>query len=294
MSTFLNIALNGAATGSVYALIGLGFVIIHKATGVINFAQGGFMLIGVYVAYNAQSTWGLPLWVAVIIGIVLGALVGWLVEATLLRFMVGKPVFAQLMVTIGLLFVIQEVVATIWGTEALFLHTPWGNSSVKVGGATVSQLGLGTIGVTAVVVAAFFAFFRYSSLGLAMRATAADQEAALAQGISARKVYGVAWAIAGGVAAIAAVMYAASPQTGLNPSLQFVALLAFPAIVLGGLDSPGGAVVGGLVIGWAYQFAQYYMKWGQGFPDVFPYLVMILVLLVKPSGLFGEPEVRRV
>ncbi|HVX19645.1 MAG TPA: branched-chain amino acid ABC transporter permease [Acidimicrobiales bacterium] len=293
MKVFLDIVLNGAAVGAVYALVALGFVIIYKATGVINFAQGGFMLVGAYLAFNARVTWGLPFWLAVVICIVGGALVGWLVEATILRFMVGQPVFAQLMVTIGLLFVIQEIVATIWGVDRQDLQAPWGNKVVTVGGATLSQLRLFTIITAVVVMLLFFAFFRYSSLGLAMRATAVDPEAALAQGISARRVYGVAWAISGAVAAIGGVLYAA-PPAGLDPTLQFVALLAFPAIVLGGLDSPVGAVVGGLIIGWSQQFASHYMKWGQGFPDVFPYLVMIAVLLVRPSGLFGTEEVRRV
>ncbi len=293
MKTLLDIVLNGSAVGAIYALVALGFVVIYKATGVINFAQGGFMLVGAYFAYNARITWGMPFWLALLLAVLAGALVGWLVEATVLRFMVGQPVFAQLMVTVGLLFVIQEIVASIWGNDSLDLKAPWGNKTITVGGATLSQLRLTTIIAAVAVMAVFFAFFRFSSLGLAMRATAVDQEAALAQGISARRVYGVSWAISGAVAALGAVLYA-SPPAGLDPSLQFIALLAFPAIVLGGLDSPVGAVIGGLIIGLSQQFAAHYMKWGQGFPDVFPYLVMIAVLLVRPSGLFGKQEVRRV
>lgn len=293
MKVFLDIVLNGAAVGAIYALVALGFVIIYKATGVINFAQGGFMLLGAYFAYNVRVTWGLPFWVAMVLAVIGGAIVGWVVEATILRFMVGQPVFAQLMVTIGLLFVIQEIAATIWGVDNLDIKAPWGNKVFIIGGATLSQLRFWTIVAAIAVMLAFFVFFRFSSLGLAMRATAVDQEAALAQGISARQVYAVAWAISGAVAAFGAVLYA-SPPAGLDPTLQFVALLAFPAIVLGGLDSPVGAVVGGVVIGWSQQFASHYMKWGQGFPDVFPYIVMIAVLLVRPSGLFGTEEVRRV
>lgn len=293
MKVFLDIVLNGAAVGAVYALVALGFVIIYKSTGVINFAQGGFMLLGAYFAYNVRVTWGLPFWVAMVLAVIGGAIVGWVVEATILRFMVGQPVFAQLMVTIGLLFVIQEIAATIWGVDNLDIKAPWGNKVFTFGGATLSQLRFWTIVAAVAVMLVFFIFFRFSSLGLAMRATAVDQEAALAQGISARQVYGVAWAISGAVAAFGAVLYA-SPPAGLDPTLQFVALLAFPAIVLGGLDSPVGAVVGGVIIGWSQQFASHYMKWGQGFPEVFPYIVMIAVLLVRPSGLFGTEEVRRV
>lgn len=293
MSTFLDIFINGAAVGAAYALVALGFVVIYKATGVINFAQGGFMLVGSYLAYNFHQTWGLPFYLALVMALVGGALVGWLAEVAILRFMVGQPPFAQIMVTIGLLFVIQEVVSAIWGPDTLDMGSPWGNRTVKLGGATISHQNVWTLVFAFIVVVAFFFFFRFTSLGLAMRATSIDQEAALAQGISARRVYGVSWAIAGAVGALAAIMLTAQPA-GISPALQFTALLAFPAIILGGLDSPVGAIVGGLVIGISQAIAAKWIHWGTGFSDVFPYVVMIAILLVKPYGLFGTREVRRV
>ena len=298
MSAFIDLLLNGAGAGAVYALVGLGFVVIYKSTGVINFAQGGLMLIGAYTAYNLHVTWGLPFWVAVPGAVIVGALVGMLLEVLVLRHMVGKPPFAQLMVTLGLLFVLQEIAANIWGLSQLDLQSPWGNDTVSVLGAPIRVDGIWTIVLAAVLVGAFFIFFRYSRIGLAMRATAIDQEAAAAQGISPRVVYQASWAIAGAVGALAAVMAAAAPNA-LNPSLQLTALIAFPAVILGGLDSPVGAVIGGRVSGIGRNMAAQdfggWMPWlGQSFSDVFPYVVMIAVLLIRPYGLFGTREVRRI
>jgi branched-chain amino acid transport system permease protein len=226
-----------------------------------------------------------------------GAVVGAVLERLVLRHLVGQPPFTQVMVTIGLMFVITEVCATFWGLDALDLKDPWGLGTTTVGGAVVSDAYLWRMVLTAAVFAVFFAFFRYSATGLAMRATAIDQEAAQAQGISPRRVHLLAWSVAGAVAAIGGVMLSAGPG-GLNPQVQFIALLAFPAMILGGLDSPGGAVVGGLAIGVTQSLAaQYFDEWfpwlGGGFDQVFPYIIMIAVLLARPYGLWGTREVRR-
>lgn len=298
MTEFLQLVLAGVALGFKYALVALGFVIIFKATGVINFAQGGFVMLGAYLTYNAGTTWGLPFWLAVIVAMAITALVAMVVERLVLRRMVGRPAFALIMITVGLLFVIQEVVTTIWGFDALNLGDPWGIDVVGVGDLVMSVSDIWTIVLAGAVVAAFFAFFRYSSLGLAMRATALDQEAALAQGMSAKRVWAASWGIAGAVAALAGVTIAAGPGN-LTPQVQFIALLAFPAIILGGLDSPGGAVIGGVIIGVAQTltagYQEQYAPWlGTGFQTVMPYVVMLLILLLRPYGLFGTKEVKRV
>ncbi len=298
MSALADMVLNGAGAGAVWALVGLGFVIIYKSTGVINFAQGGLMLVGAYVAYNMHVTWGWPFWVSIPGAVIVGALVGMLLEFLVLRHMIGKPPFSQLMVTLGLLFVLQEICANIWGLDQLDLASPWGNDTVSILGAPIRVDGLWTIALAAILVTGFFVFFRYSRIGLSMRATALDFEAAAAQGINPRTVYQASWAIAGAVAALAAVMAAAAPNS-LTPALQLSALIAFPAIILGGLDSPAGAIVGGLVIGIGNNIAARYfgdwMPWlGQSFAGVFPYVIMIAVLLVRPYGLFGTKEVRRI
>jgi len=281
-----------------YALVALGFVNIYKATGVINFAQGGLVVLGAYLVYNAHITWGVPFWLAFIFGIAGCAVVGALVERFVLRRMVGQPVFAVIMVTIGLLYVIRVVVGSIWGFNLLNTRDPWGVRSVKLGSVAVALTDLWKMGLAAAVLGLFFAFFRYSRVGVAMRATALDQEAAVAQGISARIIFGLAWAIAGAVATLAGVMLS-SGGAGVRPEIEFVALLAFPAIILGGLDSPLGAVVGGLLIGLTKVLTGGYQpthaSWlGSGFDSVMPYVVMIAILLFRPYGLFGTKEVRRI
>jgi branched-chain amino acid transport system permease protein len=290
---------SGVALGCKYALVALGFVIVFKATGVINFAQASFVLVGGYLTYNASQTWGFNFYVALLMSMVGGALLGILLEALVLRRMVGEAPFTLVMVTIGLLFIIDNVVTAIWGPDNKNLGDPWGLDVREVGDVIVAVKDIWTIVFTALVLTAFFLFFRYSTLGLAMRATALDQEAAMAQGISARRVYRASWGIAGAVAALAGTTLAAG-SAALQPGIGLIALVAFPAMILGGLDSPLGAVVGGIIIGIVQQLtallgAEGYIDWaGSSFELVSPYLVMILILLVRPYGLFGTKEVRRV
>lgn len=298
MTDFLQLCFSGFALGSLYALVALGFVVIFKATGVINFAQGGLVVLGAYLTYNAHQTWHIPFPLAVIVAMIMCALVGVAIERVVLRRLVGQPAFAVIMVTIGLLFIMEQLITGVWGFDRLNLGDPWGIHRFKIGQVVFATKDVWTIGLAAVVLAAFFAFFRYSRLGVAMRATAFDQEAAIANGISARRVFALSWAIAGAVATIAGVMLSAGGG-GVRPDIEFVALLAFPAIILGGLDSPEGAVVGGVVIGIVQQltagYAPRYLAFlGGGFGSVAPYLVMIVILMVRPYGLFGTQEVRRI
>jgi branched-chain amino acid transport system permease protein len=297
MTNFLQLVVAGVAVGFQYALVALGTVIIFKATHVINFAQGGFVMLGAYLTYQFANLNGLPFPVAVILAMGITALLGLLVERLILKRMVGKPIYAIIMITIGLLFVIQELCSTLWTSDTVELADPWGIETVDIGGVVVKVSDLWGIALAGLVLAAFFAFFRFSKLGLAMRATALDQEAALAQGMSAKVVFASAWIIAGGVAALAGVIVASG--RALDPSIQFVAILAFPAIILGGLDSPGGAVLGGIVIGLSQTvtagYQAEYMPWlGTNFHIVMPYVIMVIVLLVRPYGLFGTPEIKRI
>jgi len=298
VTKLLELAFSGTIRGALYALVALGFVVIYKSTGVINFAQGGLLLVGMYLTYNAHVTWGIPFWLAVVLAAALTALVGALVERTVLRRMIGQPVFAVVMVTLGLLIVVQQLIPTIWGYDRLDLGDPWGVRSVSLGPINVEVKDLWTLGLAVAVLAAFFAFFRFGRYGVAMRATAFDQEAAIAQGISARRVFALSWAIAGVVATLAGVMLAAG-SGGVDPGKDIIALAAFPAIILGGLDSPLGAVVGGFVIGISQSLTSGYQPehaafLGEGFDGVMPYVVMVLILLVRPYGLFGTREVVRV
>ena len=297
MTNFLQLFFAGLALGSRYALVALGFVIIFKATGVINFAQGAMVTLGGYLAFNFHQTWGLPFALAMVMAVAAGAMVGVLIQRLLLRRMVGRPVFAVIMITIGLLFLIDEIIASIWGYDALDLGDPWGIDTVTVGGVVLAVKDLWAAAITAGVLVAFFAFFRYSGMGIAMRAAAFDQEAALARGISVRRVFAWSWGIAGGVAALAGISLGAGPAS-VTPSLGLIALAAFPAMILGGLDSPLGAVIGGLVIGVTQTLTagyqpEYAAFLGHNFNSVMPYVVMVVILLIKPYGLFGTREVHR-
>jgi branched-chain amino acid transport system permease protein len=297
MTQFFQLIVAGVALGFQYALIALGFVIIFKATHVINFAQGGFVMLGAYVAYQFTNLWGLPFIIGVPLAMVVGAFTGLLVERVVLRRMVGKPLFALIMITVGLLFIIQEICSSLWSSDSLEVTDPWGLDTIDVAGVIIPVRNIWAIGLAGLVLGAFFAFFRFSKLGLAMRATALDQEAALAQGMSSKKVVATAWAIAGAVAALAGVIVVADKP--LDLTIQFVAILAFPAVILGGLDSPGGAVVGGIIIGITQTLTagyqpQYAEFLGDHFDAVMPYVVMVVILLVRPYGLFGTPEVKRI
>jgi branched-chain amino acid transport system permease protein len=298
VTKFLELVFSGTIRGALYALVALGFVVIYKSTGVINFAQGGLLLVGMYATYNAHVTWGLPFWLSVVLAASLTAGIGALVERTVLRRMIGQPVFAVVMVTLGLLIIVQQVVPTIWGYDRLNIDDPWGVRKVSLGSINVEVKDIWTLFLAGIVLAAFFAFFRFSRYGVAMRATAFDQEAAIAQGISARRVFALSWAIAGFVATLAGVMLAAG-SGGVEPSKDIIALAAFPAIILGGLDSPLGAVIGGFVIGLSQALTAGYQPeyapfLGDNFDGVMPYIVMVVILLVRPYGLFGTPAVVRV
>jgi branched-chain amino acid transport system permease protein len=294
----LETTFSGFAVGAKYALVALGFVIVFKATRVLNFAQASFVLLGGFLSWQLSAAWGLDFYLSLVLAMAGGAVIGIALETLLLRRLIGEQPFTLIMITIGVLYVLDNVTTAVWGPEDRDLLDPWGSRTVDVGAVNLAVADLWTLAVTAVVLGAFFLFFRYSSVGLAMRATADDQEAALAVGIEARTVYRVSWAIAGALGALAGIMLA-SGAGAVGPGLGTVALVAFPAMILGGLESPGGAVLGGLVIGLVQQLTALlqpeYAPWlGMGFERVAPFGVMVLILLVRPYGLFGEPEVRRI
>lgn len=294
MDEFLQSLIRGLGTGSIYSLLALGFVIIYKSTQVISFAQPAFMLAGaVLVSYLSPvvSFAGAVLVAAVVIAVLaLG------VERTVLRPMVGKPVFVVAIITIGVDVVVRVVTNAFIGLDVRQVGDPWGLDTVNFLGAEVQERYLVMIATTAVVTAALFVFFRYSRIGLAMRAVAYDQEVALAQGVSVGSVFALSWALAGGLAALAGVFVATG--AGVDQQLWIVALKALPAIIIGGLESLGGAVVGGLTVGVVESlFGTYqndFAPWlGPNFGLVAPYALMLLVLLVRPYGLFGKKEVER-
>ena len=285
----------GFALGCIYALVALGFTVVYRASKVINFAQGSLLLVGAYLVSVLATGLKLPFVVAVVAAIALLAAGAAVFQVTVLRRMLGQPVFVLVMVTIGLSIVIDSSIPAIFGGNARILGDPWGGSAVSVGGVTLNWVRIWTVLCTGLILALYFAFDRFSRYGLLMRATAADEETALAVGVPVRRVYALTWAIAGGVAAVGGMFLAGFPSS-VNPTLGDVSLRAFPAIILGGLDSPQGAVVGGITIGIVEVMASGYApEWlGSNFAAVAPYLVMILVLLGRPYGLFGTRPVERV
>ena len=299
MAYFLQIAFAGIALGCIYALIGLGFSIIFKASEVINFAQGELLLVGAYVVSSAVFEWHLNFIFAVLAGVVVTVVIGLLFERFVLRRMIGRPVFSILMITIGLDTILRTAVIVRWGSNPIPAAAPYSiTSGSNIGGVHFGSNDLLTIIVTIILCAILFYFFQYTRYGLAMRATALDQEAALSVGINIRTVYALAWGIAAAIATIGGVFLAIGSYA-MDPTLGGAALLAFPAIILGGADSIAGAIVGGIIIGLVQDLTAGYESHvvsflGAGIHQITPYLVMILVLLIRPYGLFGTRKVERI
>jgi branched-chain amino acid transport system permease protein len=294
MTQFLQLAFDGFALGCVYALIALGFAVVYRASQVINFAQGAMLLVGAYLVSLFAAYAGLPFWLSVILAVAILAAGGVLFQMLVLRRTLGQPLFTIVMITIGLSVAMTAGVDAVFGPNQRLLGDPWGASRFKVGGVVFTWVEVWGVISAFVLLAAFFVFDRYSRYGLAMRATAADPEAALAVGVPVRRVHALAWGIAGAVATIGGVFLAGFPNSP-NPQLGDAALLAFPAIILGGLGSPVGAVVGGIIIGVVQVLTSGYEPgWtGNNFYEVAPYIVMIAVLLAKPYGLFGTRPAER-
>jgi branched-chain amino acid transport system permease protein len=294
MRDFAESVIRGLGTGSVYALLALGFVIIYKATRVISFAQPAFMLAGTVLVTYLVGPVGF--WVAVPVAAALTGLLALGVERVAVRPMVGKPAFAVAIITLGIDVVLRVVVNAFIGTDVRHVGDPWGLATTRVAGLQVQQRHIAILVTTAVLVSALFAFFRYTRTGLAMRAASEDQEVALAAGVSVGAVFALSWALAGALAAVAGTFTAVGAS--VNEQLWLVALTALPVIILGGLDSLPGAVVGGLIIGVVQELVATYQRdtaWlGGNFSAVTPYVVMLIVLLVRPYGLFGTREVERV
>ena len=299
MAYFIQLAFAGIAQGCIYALIGLGFTIIFKASEVINFAQGELLLVGAYIVSSGVFEWHLPFLLALLLGIAVTVIIGLLFERVVLRRMIGRPVFSILMITIGLDIVLRTAVIMGWGSNPIPAASPFTiTSGFITGGVHFGANDLWTIAVTIVLCAALFYFFRYTKYGLAMRATALDQEAALAVGINIRTVYALAWGIAAAIATIGGV-FLAIDSFAINPTFGNAALIAFPAIILGGIDSVSGAVVGGIIIGVITELTAGYESGvanilGAGIHEITPYLIMILILLIRPYGLFGTRKVERI
>jgi len=290
METFIQLTINGLSNGAILALAALGFVLIYKATGVINFAQGEFLLIPAFVIWFAMVEVGLPWLVAVVVAVVVAIALGVVIERLILRPMVGEPAISVIMVTIGLAAILGAIVQIIWGTRPRPFPDFIPDGTVELLGATVPENRLWAIAIATVALVGFTVFYARSREGIAMRAVADDQQAALAQGISMRRIYALAWALAGVSAVFGGALIA--NLIGVSGAISSFGLLVFPVVILGGLDSVAGAVVGGAVIGLLTSYTGGYI--GGGLETVIPYVALLGILLVRPHGLFGQVRIERV
>lgn len=293
MEKFLQLTFTGLTNGAIFALVALGFVLIYKASDVINFAQGDFLMVGAYMTYGFIVQVGIPWGAAVLLAMVMSVLLGVVVERLVLRPLIGEPIISVIMVTIGLSSLLRAVVNAIWGTMGHAFPSFLPDNILNIGGALIPVDRFIALALVAVLLAAFLLFFRYSKEGIAMRATADDQQAALSMGISVKRIFAMAWSIAAVVAAIAGIIVANIVELN-GAALAGIGLRVFPVVILGGLNSIPGAILGGVIIGLLEAYTAGYTPPDLALSSVIPFVVLILILMVKPYGLFGEVRIERV
>jgi branched-chain amino acid transport system permease protein len=282
----LQIIISGIAQGCIYGLIALGFVLIYKATETVNFAQGELMMLGAFCGLGLMTMLGFPFWLAVLAAIAAMAVFGVALERVVVRPILGQPAFSVVMLTIGIGYVARGLITMIptIGTETHTLPVPYKDQAWKLGALVLNVEQLVVIAATAVLSALLYLMFRYSKLGIAMQAASQNQLAAYYMGIPVKRLNGLVWGLAAAVAAIAGLLLA--PITFVHANMGFIGLKAFPAAVVGGFGSLPGAIVGGLVIGLVEALSGFYLP--EGFKDIAAYVVVLVMLVVRPNGLFGE------
>ena len=269
--------------GCIYGLVALGFVLIYKATELVNFAQGDLLMLGAFTCYMLVVWYGVGYWLAFVLAVAAVAVFGAVLDATVLRRVIGQPQFALVMLTIGLAAMFRAFASITWGSEIYTLPTPFSAKATRIGGVAVSHEYVSIIVGTVLLCGALYAFFTFTRVGVAMQAASQNQLAAYYMGIPVKRMFSLIWAISAGVAAIAGVLLA--PVSLIDINLCFIGLKAFSAAVLGGFGSIPGALVGGVTIGLIELFSGVYLP--QGFKDVAAYVVLLLVLAVRPQGMFG-------
>jgi len=295
MIFFLQLVVTGFALGMVYALVAIGFVIILKCSEVFNIAQGHFVMIGGYLGYTFLVLFGLPVWASLLLAIGVAIILGLLIERLTLRPLVGQPVLAVVMMTIALATILGGLATLIWGAEYKAYHGLLPAITLKVGAISIPSESLIGLIVSAVTVAILMLFFRYTKIGLAMRATAEDLQVVQSVGIRATTVYAISWVIASVVGIIGGILLGG--VSGANMELAEIGLKAFAVVLLGGVNSIGGAIVAGIILGMLENVAAGYLDPllpGGGLAKVFPFFVMIIVLIFRPYGLFGLVRIERI
>jgi branched-chain amino acid transport system permease protein len=282
----LQLVISGIAQGCIYGLIALGFVLIYKATDTVSFAQGELMMLGAFCGLVLVTLVGLPFWLAALATVALMALFGLLLERVVIRPILGQPAFSVVMLTIGIGYMARGAITMVpnIGTDTRVLPVPYKGELIQAGALTLDVEQLVVIAATALLCALLFALFRYTRIGVAMQASSQNQLAAYYMGIPVPRLNGLAWGLAAAVAAVAGLLLA--PITFVHANMGLLGLKAFPAAVVGGFGSLPGAIVGGLVIGVIESLSGFYLP--EGFKDIAAYVVVLLMLMLRPNGLFGE------
>ncbi|MDQ7831118.1 MAG: branched-chain amino acid ABC transporter permease [Desulfovibrionaceae bacterium] len=295
MEYYLQLFISGLVVGSIYSLVALGFVIIYKATKVVNFAQGELVMVGAYICFALTVQARLPFLVAFFMTLAFSFILGIVIERLILRPMIGEPIISVVMVTIGLSSVLKSLVQLFWGTQIQVFPPVLPQEPVMIAGLPVAPVYLAAFALSVILFLIFSAFFKYSRLGISMRATAFDQQAAASMGIGIKNIFALSWCIAAMVSSIGGVIL--GNINGINAQLGHLGLKVFPAVILGGLDSLLGAALGGLIVGVLENVcdgaAKEFLGLG-GFKDVAAFILLVVILMIKPYGLFGAREIERV
>jgi branched-chain amino acid transport system permease protein len=293
---YAQLFISGLVLGSIYALVALGFAIIFKSTSVVNFAQGELLMFGAYFCFSMVVQFKVPWFWAFLLTLLFSLSLALLVERLILRPMIGEPIISIIMVTIGLSSVLRSVITAIWGTQIEVFDPPlFPNTTVNLLGIPTSQVYLWSFGLSVVLLTLFGFFFKYSKAGVAMRATAFSNQVALSMGIPVKNIFALSWCIASVVSAIGGILIGSI--NGINVGLGHFGLKVFPAVILGGLDSIIGAALGGLIVGVLENVSDGVLKsvFGlQGTKEVAPFVFLVIILMIKPYGLFGKKEIERV
>ncbi len=295
MEFLLQLVINGLVVGCIYSLVALGFVIIYKSSGILNFAQGEFLLLGAYVFLAIVSQANVPVVPALFLTFAFATLLGLALERVVLRPLIGEPIISVIMVTLGLSSILRAIVQGIWGTDTRPVPSVFSLEPIQLGPLPVARGYLYSAACVAVLLVALTLFFKYSRPGIAMRATAASQQVALSMGISVRHIFALSWSIAAVVSAAGGILLA-TMRGGVDGSLAILGLKVLPVVIVGGLDSIGGAILGGLLVGVLENLAGGYLDpvFGGGVKEVAPFVALVLILMIRPYGLFGKVRIERV
>jgi branched-chain amino acid transport system permease protein len=295
MEYYLQLVINGLVVGSIYSLVALGFVIIYKATKVVNFAQGELVLVGAYICFALTVQMQLPFLVSFVITLLFSLVLGLCIERIVLRPLIGEPIISVIMVTVGLSSVLKALVQLFWGTQIRVYPPILPDTPIIIAGLPVAPVYIAALVMSLFLFVVFSLFFKYSSMGIAMRATAFDQQAAQSMGIGIKRIFALSWCIAAVVSSIGGIIL--GNINGINSQLGHLGLKVFPAVILGGLDSLLGAALGGLIIGILENVCDGLAKDLfnlSGFREVAAFVVLVIILMIRPHGLFGTEEIERV